>query len=550
MEDLIRRIAKVRGVDCEPNPPGWYEQTSGEAPTYSGLLAALARSPLERQQLLRGYFEPNESEREQGLKVPTKAHRAIAALVASGHVRVILTTNFDQLIERALEEKGIVPTVVSSPDQVQGLPPLVQLTCLVVKMHGDYRDSRIKNTPEELSQYDRRLNRLLDRIFDEFGLIVCGWSAQWDPALCSAIARCRSHRFTTYWAYRGPLDTEANRLITLRRAQAIQIYDADSFFESLADRIEALEEYDRPHPLSLRIAVETLKNYLVDHRHRIRLSDLMSQETEAVYQRLFSPERFPLGGITFNGVNLLERLREYEAITERLQALLIEGAAWGETQHLDLWRRSLERIANPPRPSSASVGWTNVMSYPALRLLYAAGLAAIAKGLYHNLRGLLEVPALDKGGQRVPLLIAADTIHVVDHNVLKTGLRKNWSLPMSEYLFESLREPLREHLRSDDNYANTFDILEYLLALAYLDQDPDKIGWCPIGRFGNLLAIEMRFGQQPKGVVARIHQEVDQLGNSWPPLTAGLFGGSVERFKELEALFLEVFKLRYVQYLV
>jgi hypothetical protein len=62
------------------------------------LLDALAKTPAERQQLLRVYWEPSEQEREDGAKRPTAAHRAIAALVAQGFVRVILTTNFDRLM--------------------------------------------------------------------------------------------------------------------------------------------------------------------------------------------------------------------------------------------------------------------------------------------------------------------------------------------------------------------------------------------------------------------------------------------------------------------
>jgi len=35
----------------------------------------------------------------------------------------------------------------------------------VVKVDGDYLDTRIMNTPEELTEYDERVSRLLDRIF-------------------------------------------------------------------------------------------------------------------------------------------------------------------------------------------------------------------------------------------------------------------------------------------------------------------------------------------------------------------------------------------------
>lgn len=200
--DLIRKLAHLRSEDCEPDPAAWYRNQYQEEPDYSKLLDTLAKSPSERSQLLKGYFEPTEEEREQGLKVPTAAHKAIAELVASGYIRVILTTNFDRLLEKALEAVGINPTVISTADAVDGAMPLTHTKCSIIKMHGDYLDTRIKNTPTELEQYDERLNRLLDRVFDEFGLIVCGWSGEWDTALRAAIERCPSRRFTTYWAAR------------------------------------------------------------------------------------------------------------------------------------------------------------------------------------------------------------------------------------------------------------------------------------------------------------------------------------------------------------
>jgi hypothetical protein len=530
VEDLIRRLARIRGEECGPDPAAWYDRTFGEQPTYSGLLKVLARSPLERQQMMRGFFEPNEAEREQGVKAPTSAHRAIAKLVAAGHVRVILTTNFDRLTERAIEEVGIAPTVASSPDQIQGLPPLLQIPCLVVKLHGDYLDSRIKNTPEELAKYNRKLDRLLDRILDDFGLIVCGWSAQWDSALCSAIARCRSHRFTTYWAYRGQLAPEASHLISLRRAQSIEISDAGSFFDTLAGRIEALDEYDRPHPLSTRMAVETLKSYLVEPRHRIRLSDLMTQETEAAYERLFSPDHDPLSGVPYDGPHLLERMTKYEAGSERLQALLITGAAWGEPQHIGLWRRSLQRIATPPPPTPGVIyydHWKRARGYPALRLLYASGLASIAAERFDNLRGLFDVPVPSEDSDRqVPIPVAIDTWRVADKTALNAGLGKRSVVPMTEYLLNDLREALREYLPSESAYNHSFDLFEYLLALFYLDTEPDN-RWYPLGRFA------WTTGRRDN-VINRVSQDVERLGELWPPLQAGFFGGSVQQFKTTE----------------
>ena len=177
MLDLTRKLAAMNGEDCESDPATWYHEKFGVDPDYSELLNAIGKTPAERQLLLRSYFEPTEDEREQGFKQPTNAHRSIARLVVAGYCRVVLTTNFDKLIERAIEDEGVSPVVLSTPDSIQGALPLAHQKCCVVKLHGDYLDARIKNTPAELAEYDERLNHLLDQVFDSFGLVICGWSA-------------------------------------------------------------------------------------------------------------------------------------------------------------------------------------------------------------------------------------------------------------------------------------------------------------------------------------------------------------------------------------
>src|SRR6185369_300884 len=114
----------------------WYQEKFNKQPEYSEVLAAIAKTPAERQQLLRSYWEPTAEERDEGVKLPTAAHRAIASLVAQGFVKVIITTNFDRLIETALADVGIIPTVLSTPDQVKGALPLIHTQCCVIKIHG------------------------------------------------------------------------------------------------------------------------------------------------------------------------------------------------------------------------------------------------------------------------------------------------------------------------------------------------------------------------------------------------------------------------------
>lgn len=72
-----------------------YEKYSAD-PDYSDIVGQLAVTPTERQALLLPYFTPDEN----GDKEPTKAHRSIAKLIKDGYVKVVLTTNFDRLLEK------------------------------------------------------------------------------------------------------------------------------------------------------------------------------------------------------------------------------------------------------------------------------------------------------------------------------------------------------------------------------------------------------------------------------------------------------------------
>ncbi len=136
--DLVRRMAAAAKKDAGPDPAAWYAARFKKAPGYSELLKEVTRTQAERAQLLRGYFEPDEAEREQGLKVPKSGHHAIARLVAGSYVRLILETNFDHLVETAIREAGIEPTIITTADAVQGATPVDRSKCTVAKLHGDY----------------------------------------------------------------------------------------------------------------------------------------------------------------------------------------------------------------------------------------------------------------------------------------------------------------------------------------------------------------------------------------------------------------------------
>jgi SIR2-like domain len=291
-QDLIRRAARLYGEDGS-NTEEWFKAKYDKDPDYSELLEQLAKSPAERTKLLQAYFEPTEQERSEGQKLPTVAHRAIATLVAKGYIRVIITTNFDRLLEQALGDVGVQPSVIASADSEKGALPLAHARCTVIKINGDYLDPRFKNTRDELSSYEPALDRLLDRVIDEYGLIVRGWSAEWDTALRTAIERCPTRRFTTYWAAHRKCSEKALRVIDNRQGVILLIADADALFSELADRVDALETFSANDPLSAPIAVARAKRYLSDIPNARSCCTICSstRQSRCSKERIFSTSR-------------------------------------------------------------------------------------------------------------------------------------------------------------------------------------------------------------------------------------------------------------------
>lgn len=523
--ELVRKLAALQGESCEPDPAAWFLQKTGRGPEYSALLDAVAKTPAERQQLLRGYFEPTEVEREEGAKTPTKAHRAIAELVKLGYVRVVLTTNFDRLLEVALNDVGIQPTVLSTPDHIEGALPLIHTPCTIVKVHGDYLDTRIRNTPDELAAYPEAFNRLLDRIFDEFGLVIAGWSAEWDEALRAAMTRAPCRRFSTYWTSRGDPSKIAADLIARRGATVIKIADADAFFDALTEQVKALEEFSRPHPLSTEAAVATLKRYLSEPKFRIALDDLISRETEAVAIATAGPA-FDVNSHDTSSPALLARLRGYEAPSSTLLRMAFVAGQWSEGPQITPWVKALTKLS-ARRAQSGLVVWLELQRYPATLLLYAFGLGAVASQRWDALQTMFDaaVARENRRDKRAVELVPIWALFERGADVMKhlPGRDRQYT-PLQNHLEELLLPVFRSQFTSEDAFHQAFDKLEVLAALSYAIPVitkgerywtlPGSYGW----RRDNRAAI-----------FEELRTSLTAMGDASPYVTSGLVGPSGQK---------------------
>jgi hypothetical protein len=551
VRELIEELADAAGEGeaGRDDPERWFQERFGIEPSYSALLDAVARTPAERQHRLRRYFdpaarEPDATEPAGGAAappdsdggLPTRAHRAVASLAASGHVRVVLTTNFDTLLEAGLNAESVPYTVISSGDDAEGANPLVHGGVLVVKLHGDYRDERILNTREELSSYDPRMRKLLDRILGEFGLIVCGWSGDWDIALRRAISRTAGRRYTMFWAARDSLTRAASRLVQQREAQVIPITDADAFLGDLADRVHALADIDAPHPLAAPVHAAALKRHLSTDAGRIRAHDLALAAADAVRDgaRLDAPRLQPIAA---SPQSIRTQVELLDGRAGPLAATMATGCYWGARSRDGVWLKVLTRAYDVGGGVLRSEGsgdvWNELRYYPAMLALYAGGMASIEAGRWDLLATLLT-RRLTRVFVSRPAVMLLHPVEVL-HGSLHSRQFRDMDLLgwLSEHLYETLKSPLGDVYADPTEYRIAFDRFEYLTALVQTDLYPMEYPRADVSygaqrRFRRYLRASTSAPAEDE-IAAEVGREAEAEGAEWPALAAGLFGGSEVR---------------------
>lgn len=386
--ELIKRAGIASGIPDQEDWHTWYVERTGNQPNYSTLLEELATTQTERRAIIQGFLEPTEQELEDGMKMPTPAHRAIAEMVKAGFIRVIITTNFDRLMENALRDLGIEPTVVSSVDTLAGAEPITHTQCYILKIHGDYKDARILNTDVELGDYPSEFNVVLDRILDEFGLIVSGWSGDWDHALRSAFTRAPNRRYPTFWVTRGRLSERGEELVMQRKAIVANASDADSFFCSLQLKLQTLSEHHQQNPASMELTIAMAKRFLSKPDHNIQLDDLVTTELRKLvdhYSPIFADPR------TVMGQNYATWVTNYESSTETIARLSGVLGRWGNGAERGLVLDAIRVLtAEALKNGSGQNVWLELKKYPAVLIFVAYGLGLTRAGRLKELHSLFE----------------------------------------------------------------------------------------------------------------------------------------------------------------
>ena len=151
---------------------------AGDAEQYAALFERVYPDPSDRAGLIE--------ELVAGAR-PNFGHHALAALMAADAARMVVTTNFDDLVEQAarevLDSDLVEPrrplTVASLDDADAASRALIRDRWpLLIKLHGDFRSVQLKNAPAELRSQNDKLADVLRTICGQCGLIVSGYSGR------------------------------------------------------------------------------------------------------------------------------------------------------------------------------------------------------------------------------------------------------------------------------------------------------------------------------------------------------------------------------------
>ena len=533
---LTARLAIASGADAATDPMAWYNAERGADPTYALVIEQLAPRAAERAGILRPFLEPTEEERKRGLKQPTEAHHALAALVELGLVQVILTTNFDPLVEMALDARGIRATVVRSGADIAGLPPLSQIRCLLIKVHGDYLDTRIRNTADEVAELDPEISEYVVRVVHENGLVISGWSADYDLGLRDALRRAAPTRYTVYWTSRGDLHGQADELATALDAHRVVVASADTLFTEIAAACQALRQTGSLPSRDEAASLAATRRALTGAGGAMELTEHLRPEVEKA--RASAEPPYP--ALMTEHEHFRQWLAKLEESSRTLTTMCATIAYWGGPEHIEVVRRALERLSRWGIMGGVAPV-VAARSYPAVLAFYGAGIGAVAAQRFDNLARLLRrrmphmEPRMPGDDDTLPTARVLSAAGVLDsgsiNGVLNIGATKRmqYHAPASLHVQRVVRPWLADLITGDGEFEESFDTYEALVALRFILDGGDDV---PLGTY----ATRGKRSFVGTGVPERLTRELDRDGSTWGPIVGGIFDDVEEARSAIEAL--------------
>ena len=210
-------------------------------------------------------FEPKEIGRQRYIesiiekREPSFGYVVLANLMAQGFINTIITTNFDDLVYSACTTfTGIRPIVYAYGVMASEMRFTAQRP-KILKLHGDYLYSALKNTGPELAAQDPNMLRQLRQVLSEYGLIVIGYAGG-DTSVMNALSEI-SERQDLYWCVRRGEKNLHENVQRLLREKGGYLVEIDGFDEMM-NEVRRVVEFDVRKMLG---SIEERRSQLIKH---------------------------------------------------------------------------------------------------------------------------------------------------------------------------------------------------------------------------------------------------------------------------------------------
>ncbi len=172
-------------------------------------------------------------------KQPSVGYIVLANLIKYSYLKTIITTNFDSLVSLACSNYTDIFPVIYSLGNFASEMTVSSERPRILKIHGDFLFSKLKNTAEDLDKPDENMERQVRRILEEYdGLIIIGYSGG-DNSVMSIFDKIPEGK-TIYWCglSEDSISDRAQKFLQDKKGTFVKIEGFDELMQIIRILIE------------------------------------------------------------------------------------------------------------------------------------------------------------------------------------------------------------------------------------------------------------------------------------------------------------------------
>lgn len=228
--DFIKRICAVECPEIKKDgeKDKWLKENNyykTETDKYGSLFEKCFPTEVDRREYIESQVDG---------KVPSLGYIALAHLIKTKIVDTIITTNFDDLVYIACTSYTDIRPVVYS---LGGFASEIGATTnrpRVLKLHGDFLFSRLKNTEIEIQNQDLNMAQQVQQILEFYrGIIVIGYSGN-DDSIIRLLSTIPNGKYFYWCVYKDEKVNEAvEKLIREKNGWIVRTDGFDKLFDEI-----------------------------------------------------------------------------------------------------------------------------------------------------------------------------------------------------------------------------------------------------------------------------------------------------------------------------